>query len=48
MKLNGKRILIVDDEPLLLELVQEVFEFEGASTEVACNGTVALDWLKKK
>jgi CheY-like chemotaxis protein len=39
------RILIVEDESDIRELMQELLELEGYSVEAACNGQDALDRL---
>jgi two-component system response regulator MprA len=39
-------ILIVDDEPDILETLREAFEYEGYSVEVAQDGADALDRLR--
>lgn len=42
----GKRILIVDDEQSLLELVSAILDEEGFEVETTLNGKEALDKLK--
>ncbi len=42
----GKKILIVDDEPNLIELVKAVLEAEGYIIEAAFNGKEALKKLQ--
>jgi DNA-binding NtrC family response regulator len=47
-RLQGKRVLIVDDEPDLREVISARFEMEGCEVALAENGQVALDALKRK
>jgi two-component system NtrC family sensor kinase len=42
---NGKRILAIDDEDLILEMIQEVLSSMGYSVDVTTNGETALEWL---
>lgn len=42
-----KHILIVEDEPFLVEMYKARFEQEGYEVEVAFNGTTVLDSVKK-
>lgn len=42
----AKRILIVDDEPDILELISEELKFEGFYTAVASSGNEAVDILR--
>lgn len=46
--LEGKRILLVDDEDFLREVLCEIFNSHGAITRSAENGTIALDLLKSE
>jgi DNA-binding response OmpR family regulator len=39
-------ILIVDDDPDLLEMYQEAFQFEGVQTHTALSGQYALEYCK--
>jgi CheY-like chemotaxis protein len=43
----GKRLLIVDDDPDVLETLKETFEHEGYAVSTASNGTEALDRLRQ-
>lgn len=43
----NKKILIVDDEAPILELLEEIFSEEGYSVVKALNAEMALDVLKK-
>lgn len=45
-KLAGKKIIIVEDEEFLRELLTEIFQLEGAAVTEALNGTEALELLK--
>jgi len=42
----GKRILVVDDEPSIVKLVQFNLEKEGFQVDVAYDGQMALDMVK--
>ena len=44
--LNGNRILIVDDDDMLREMLNEVFTLSGAVVEEAENGRRALEKIK--
>lgn len=46
-KLAGKKILVVDDEQLLREVLTEFLSLEGASVIEAENGTVGFQKLEK-
>ncbi len=43
-----KRILIVDDEEMIREVVKEYAEFEGYETYEACNGVDAVNLVKEQ
>ena len=43
--IRGKRVLIVDDEPLVAGLLAELLEADGHQVDVASNGRVALELL---
>ena len=45
--LEGKRILIVEDLPENAEIVQDLLELEGAETEHAENGQIAVEMVEK-
>jgi len=47
VSLEGRRILIVEDLPENAEIVQDLLELEGAETEHAENGQVALDMVSR-
>ena len=47
ISLNGKRILIAEDIPENAEIVIDLLELEGASTDHAVNGAIALDYFLK-
>ena len=44
--LNGNRILIVDDDDMLREMLNDVFTLSGAVVEEAENGRRALEKIK--
>lgn len=44
----GKRILVVDDEPSIVKLLQFNLEKEGYEVDVAYDGQAALDMVKKQ
>jgi CheY-like chemotaxis protein len=46
MVTQGRRVLVVDDEPLILSLLTTALEAEGYQVEVATNGRDALDKVK--
>jgi CheY-like chemotaxis protein len=41
--LENKRILIVDDESMLREILRDVLEYEGARVQEAENGKAAME-----
>ncbi len=43
-----KKILIVDDEPHILNSMKELLELEEKEVETALNGKIALELLKKE
>jgi two-component system NtrC family sensor kinase len=43
--IRGKRVLVVDDEPLVAGLLVELLEGDGHQVEVASNGRAALERL---
>lgn len=45
-ELSQKKILIVDDEELLREVLGDVFRFEDADVSEAENGTMAFEMVK--
>ena len=46
--LQGKHILVVDDEEMIRELVISEFEFNGATCEQASSGREAIERFKEK
>jgi CheY-like chemotaxis protein len=42
---SGERVLVVDDEPTVREVVQRYLERDGYQVEAAADGTLALDAL---
>lgn len=45
LRLEGVRVLVVDDSEINREVAQQIFESEGATIFLAENGKSALDWL---
>ena len=45
---DGKRILIVEDEPGISDVCQRVLTGEGFEVDIAVNGKVAQDMLEEK
>tara|TARA_Y100000590_G_C15600748_1_gene969931 strand:- start:871 stop:1242 length:372 start_codon:yes stop_codon:yes gene_type:complete len=45
--LEGLKVLIVDDEPDLRELLAEEFELEGANVDTAADGEEAFEMIKE-
>ena len=43
--MGQKRILVVDDEEVLRELLADILAHEGHQVDTACDGLEALDWL---
>jgi CheY-like chemotaxis protein len=43
--MGQKRILVVDDEEVLRDLLAEMLADEGHQVDTACDGLEALDWL---
>ena len=43
--MSGKRILLVEDEAALLEMISDVLDAEGFEVQTAVNGVAALDVL---
>lgn len=43
-----KRILVVEDEPVISELCQRIFTSEGFEVDIAINGRVAQNILEEK
>lgn len=46
-RFESDKILVVEDEPILLSLIKEILEMEGLSVDIASNGPEALDCLKE-
>lgn len=46
--LEKKKILVVDDEPMLREILRDVLEYEGAVVQEAENGRVAFESYRKE
>lgn len=47
-RLNGLRVLIVDDEPMLAEVMSELLIEFGAEVHTSSGGKEALEFLKKQ
>ena len=45
---NTRRILVVDDEPIVLKSLSETLREEGCEVVTACNATEALDYVRKQ
>jgi len=45
---NAKRILVVEDEPAISDLCRRVLSGEGFEVDIAVNGKVAQDMIKKR
>ncbi len=45
-RLEGLKLLVVDDVDVNCEVAQRIFQAEGASVSVCSNGQHAIDWLK--
>jgi CheY-like chemotaxis protein len=43
--MGQKRIVVVDDEDVLRDLLADILAHEGHQVDTACNGLEALDWL---
>ena len=48
LKSNKKRVLIVDDDPLILEVTSEFLQNEGFETATAGNAGAAIEEMKKE
>lgn len=46
-RIDAEKILVVEDEPILLELIKEILEIEGLRVDVAANASEALELLKE-
>lgn len=46
MKVMADTILVVDDDPSILETVSDILEFEGYEVETVTNGQEALAWVQ--
>ena len=44
--MNPKAILVVDDEPAILDMIAELLGFEGYQVVTTSQGSVALAWAK--
>ncbi len=46
--IQSKKILIVDDEPMICEILSDLFTADGATTKYSLNATEALQLLAKE
>ena len=46
-EMKKKRILAIDDEPIIIKVSEKVLKAEGFDVDVACNGQVAKDMAGK-
>ena len=44
--MNPKAILVVDDEPAILDMIAELLGYEGYQVVTTSQGSVALAWAK--
>jgi signal transduction histidine kinase/ActR/RegA family two-component response regulator len=47
-RISGKKVLVIDDEFVILDLVRNILEKEGLEVEIVSNGESALNKLKKR
>ena len=47
MRTNPRHILVVDDDPIIRDMMVDILSFEGYSIQVARNGREALEKLSK-
>ena len=45
---NGPRVLVVDDDRSIRQLVRTIVEREGFAVDSACDGVEAIEFLKQK
>lgn len=43
---NHKRVLVIEDEPIIARICSRVLTSDGFAVDVACNGIVAKDMLQ--
>jgi CheY-like chemotaxis protein len=48
IKLSNRKVLVVDDDPVIRDMMVDIFELEGLSVDVARNGREALQKLHQK
>jgi CheY-like chemotaxis protein len=48
IKLSNRKVLVVDDDPVIRDMMVDIFELEGLSVDVARNGREALVKLHQK
>ena len=47
-KLSGYTLLVVDDDPILLELLADDFRNAGGNVDIALNGQIAIQMISQK
>ncbi len=45
--MGQKRILVVDDEAVLRDVLADILAGDGHQVDIACDGLEALDWLNQ-
>lgn len=45
---SGKRVLVVEDEPVIARIFREILTADGFSVDVAANGNIARDMVRKE
>ncbi|MCE5194683.1 MAG: response regulator [Nitrospiraceae bacterium] len=48
MRVNDKKVLVVDDDSYVREFLKEFFDFYGYNADCACSGDEAIMLVKKK
>ena len=48
MSIRSQRVLVVDDDPIIRDMVVDILDFEGYITETARNGREALSILQNE
>lgn len=46
--IRGKAILVVDDEPVVVEVLGDVLSIDGHAVDTAANGAAALDKIRRR
>ena len=47
-RISGKKVLVIDDEPIILDLVRNILEGEDLKVEIASKGEQALAKIEKE